>query len=97
MLETFNPTEAEEFLLKKMQPLLRHLQHRWDSIGILIGFNSSPQTFKISIHDESLNFVRRDQSTINLSNGLWDGSAPSSMMKIFDNEVLIGYHVPRIS
>jgi hypothetical protein len=97
VMETLEPTEAEDFLLKRMQPLLRHLQVRWDSIGILLGFNSSPQAFSIAIHDESLNFVRRDKKSINLSNGLWDGSAPSSMMQIMDNEVKIGYHVSRIS
>ena len=97
IMETFDPNEAEDFLLKRMQPLLRHLQSRWESMGILLGFNSSPQAFNISIHDESLNFVRRDKKSINLSNGLWDGSAPSNMMQIMDNEVKIGYHVSRIS
>ena len=97
MLEVLEPPEAEDFLLKQIQPLLRHLQSRWDSMGILLGFNSNPQTFKISIHDESLNFHRRDQGKINLSNGLWDGSAPSNMLQILENEVTIGYHVSRIS
>ena len=97
MLETFEPTEAEDFLLKKIQPLLRLLQNRWDSMGILLGFKSSPQAFKISVHDESLSFVRRDRGIINLSNSLWDGSAPSNMMQILENEVTLGYHVSRIS
>jgi len=97
MLEILEPTEAEDFLLKRIQPLLRHLQNRWDSMGILFGFSGSPKTFDISIHDESLNFLRRDRKSINLSNGLWDGSAPSSMMEILINEERIGYHVSRIS
>jgi hypothetical protein len=97
ILETLEPPDAEDFLLKRIQPLLRHLQNRWDSIGILLGFNSSPQTFKISVHDESLLFSRRDKNSINLSNGLWDGSAPSNMLQIQENGVTIGYHVSRIS
>ena len=97
ILETSEPKEAENFLLKRVQPLLRHLQNRWDSIGIVLGFNCSPKSFEISIHDESLNYLRGGKIPINISNGLWDGSAPSNMMQIYDNEVLIGYHVSRIS
>ena len=97
ILELLEPTEAEDFLLKRIQPLLRHLQNRWDSIGILLGFNNSSKAFDISIHDESLNFLRRDRTSINLSNGLWDGSAPSNMLEILENGEQIGYHVSRIS
>jgi len=97
MLEILEPPEAEDFLLKRIQPLLRHLQNRWDSIGILLGFTNSSKAFDISIHDESLNFLRRDRKNINLSNGLWDGSAPSNMLEILENGEQIGYHVSRIS
>jgi len=98
ILETSaDPKNAEDFLLKRVQPLLRHLQNRWDSIGIILGFNCTHKTFEISVHDESLNYLRGGKTPINISNGLWDGSAPSNMMQIYEDEVLIGYHVSRIS
>jgi len=97
IVEILEPTEAEDFLLKRIQPLLRHLQNRWDSVGIIFGFSSNPKAFDISVHDESLNFLRQDKKRINLSNGLWDGSAPSDMLEILEDGVPIGYHVSRIS
>jgi len=97
ILETSEPKDAENFLLKRVQPLLRHLQSHWDSIGIVLGFNCGPKSFEISVHDESLNYLRGGKTLINISNGLWDGSAPSNMMQIYDNVDLIGYHVSRIS
>jgi hypothetical protein len=97
ILEILEPQESEDFLLKKVQPLLRQLQRTWTSFGIILGFNSSPQTFKVGVQDETVYFVRNSKETVNLSNGLWDGSAPSNMYKIYNEGAHIGYHVARIS
>lgn len=94
---------AENFLLRRMQPLLRLIQSRWTNTGIVFAFTNPAAAFELTLQDESLLFHRRDRVVINLSNGLWDGSAPTNMRQIVSSgtvnkkEEIVGYHVSRIS
>jgi hypothetical protein len=106
LVETLPLNEAEDFLGSRVQPLLRRIQQRWTDIGIVFGFVNPPAAFELTVQDESLLFRRRDKSLVNLSNGLWDGSAPLNMRQVYaetlkteptHGQELIGYHVSRIS
>jgi hypothetical protein len=103
VLETLDVTDADDFLLKRIQLLLRHIQRNWTDIGIVLGFANPPQAFELTAQEEYVLFRRREEKKVNLSNGLWDGSAPQNMLQIMSDfqgssgEVLIGYHVSRIS
>jgi hypothetical protein len=106
VLETLDDAEAEDFLLRRIQPLLRKIQRTWTNAGIILGFANPAEAFELSPREESLLLRRRNGNKINISNGLWDGSAPHNMVQIMgetqntggvSGEGLIGYHVSRIS
>jgi hypothetical protein len=94
---------AEDFLLHHIQPLLRLIQNRWTNTGIVLAFTNPAAAFELTLKDEYLLFHRRDRLTVNLSNGLWDGSAPGNMRQIVttnnrnQKEEIVGYYVSRIS
>jgi hypothetical protein len=107
VLETLGDTEAEDFLLHRIQPLLRKIQRTWTDVGIVLGFASPTEAFELSLREENVLLRRRNGNKINLSNGLWNGSAPHNMARIMgetqsisggvSGEGLIGYHVSRIA
>jgi hypothetical protein len=105
-LETLDITEAEHFLSHRIQPLLRKIQRTWTNAGIVLGFATPVEAFELSPREESVLLRRFDKNKINISNSLWDGSAPNNMVQIMDETQniggvsgtkLIGYHVSRIS
>jgi hypothetical protein len=103
VLETIDVTDADDFLVKRIQPLLRYIQRNWTDIGIVLGFANPPGAFELTAQEEYVLFRRREGKKVNLSNGLWDGSAPQNMLQIMSEPQgssggdLIGYHVSRIS
>jgi hypothetical protein len=103
LIETMEAPEVEDFLVFRIQPLLRLIQNRWTDIGLVLAFTNPPQAFGLTVQEESLLFYRRDRVTVNLSNSLWDGSAPKNMRQIVtegakpQEEEIVGYHVSRIS
>jgi hypothetical protein len=98
-----NGESAEDFLSHRVQPLLRMVQNRWTNTGIVLAFTNPAAAFELTLQDEFLLFHRRDRITINLSNGLWDGSAPTNMRQIVTGDItnkkeeIVGYYVSRIS
>jgi hypothetical protein len=94
---------ADDFLLHRIQYLLRQIQQHWTNIGIVLTFTSPAAAFELTLENEELLFHRRDRIAINLSNGLWDGSAPANMRQIVTGdtvntkEEIVGYYVSRIS
>lgn len=46
VIETMAPPVAEDFLTRRVRPLLIHLQNRWTDCGIVFGFTSHPKTFE---------------------------------------------------
>jgi hypothetical protein len=104
IMETVKDSEtADNFLLHRVQYLLRQIQQQWTNVGIVLTFTSPAAAFELTLENEDLLFHRRDRITINLSNGLWDGSAPENMRQIVTGdtankkEEIVGYYVSRIS
>jgi hypothetical protein len=104
IMETTKDSEsADDFLSHRVQPLLRLIQRHWTDTGIVLTFTNPAAAFEVTLQDEFLLFHRRDRVTINLSNGLWDGSAPTNMRQIVTGdtpnkkEEIVGYYVSRIS
>lgn len=103
VMETMETQAAEEFLSHRIRPLLMTLQNRWNNCGIVFGFTSHTNAFKVTTLEEEVQFHRRDQKQIGLSEGLWDGSATLNMKRIVregdkpGTEIVVGYYVARIS
>jgi hypothetical protein len=103
IIETMEVQEAEDFLSRRIRPLLIDLQNRWVNFGIVFGFSAHSNSFKETPLEEDVLFHRRDQKNIRLSEGLWDGSATINMKRILhegeipESEIIIGYYVARIS
>lgn len=103
IIETMDKQEAEDFLSRRIRPLLIQLQNRWNNCGIVFGFSAHSNAFKETPLEEEVIFNRRDQMKIRLSDGIWDGSATINMKRIVregdkpESEVIVGYYVARIS
>jgi hypothetical protein len=103
MIETMDPQDAEDFLIRRIRPLLIHLQNHWSDCGVVFGFTSHPKTFEETGMEEEVKFRRRDQKQVRLSEGLWDGSATVNMKRVVREDdqsgerLIIGYYVARIS
>ncbi|MCK5230315.1 MAG: hypothetical protein KAR13_08620 [Desulfobulbaceae bacterium] len=103
IIETLPPQDAEEFLSRRIRPLLIDLQNRWTDCGVVFGFSSHEKAFEETSLEEEVLFRRRDRKTVRLSKGLWDGSSSLNMKSIVrewddrKKEVRVGYYVARIS
>ncbi len=103
VLETLLPVEADEFLVKRIRPLLLELQAHWTDFGIVFGFSSHEKAFTETVLEEEVLFRRHDRKEIRLSQGLWDGTATMNMQRVVceahksGKETKVGYYVPRIS
>ncbi len=103
VVETAPPQDAEEFLTRRIRPLLIALQYRWTDCGLVFGFSSHAKAFEETPLDEEVLFMRRDRKTVRLSKGLWDGSSALNMKRIVreadkpGEEITVGYYVARIS
>ena len=103
IIETMEPQDVEDFLSRRIRPMIIELQNRWSNCGIVFGFSAHSNTFKETSMEEEVLFHRRDQKQIRLSEGLWDGSATINMKRIVregdkpESEITIGYYVARIS
>lgn len=103
VLEISDPQEAEDFLTQRIRPLLVRLQSHWTDCGIVFGFSSHAKAFEETSLDEEVLFWRRDRKTVRLSKALWNGSSAVNMKRIVreadkpGEEIIVGYHVARIS
>lgn len=103
VIETMPLHEAEEFLTRRIRPLLIEMQSRWTDCGVVFGFSSHEKAFEEVSLAEEVHFHRRDKNTVHLSESLWDGSATMNMKRITredaetGKEVIVGYYVARIS
>lgn len=103
ILETMYPQQAEDFLCRRIRPLLINIQNRWTDCGVVFGFTAHPKTFEETTLEEEVLFRRRDRRQVRLSDGLWNGSAAVSMKRVVregdqpGTEVIVGYYVVRIS
>jgi len=103
IIETMGTREAEDFLSRRIRPLLIDLQNHWNNCGIIFGFSAHRNAFKETSFEEEVLFHRRDKKEIRLSEGLWDGSATVNMKRIVsegdnpEQEIIVGYYVARIS
>lgn len=103
ILETVEPQDAEDFLTRRIRPLLISLQSQWTDCGVVFGFSSHAKAFEETSFDEEVLFRRRDRKIVRLSRGLWDGSTALNMRRIVregnkpGEEIIVGYYVARIS
>lgn len=103
VIEIMEPQEANEFLTHRIRPIIINLQNCWTGCGIIFGFTSHPKAFEETSLEEEVIFRRRDRKAVQLSEGLWDGSATVNMKRIVregeqkSEEVIVGYYVARIS
>ena len=103
VLETLNPEEANDFLIRRIRPLLIDIQNRWTNTGVVFGFSTHPKAFEETSLNEEVLFKRRDKKNVRLSDGLWDGSATVNMKRVVfedaqaNSEKTVGYYVARIS
>ena len=104
VLETLSPAEAQEFLQKKIRPVIKIIQDVWTETGIVFGFAQGKQSFKeVPGSREEVLFLRSDNQEIRISEGLWDGTAELNMMQIVSSFIsesqrfVLGYYVKRIS
>lgn len=103
MIETLESPEAEDFLARRIWPLLIRLQSQWTDCGVVFGFSAHPKAFEETARDEAVRFRRRDRKEVQLSEGLWDGSATMNMRRVVRDgdkpgeEIIVGYYVARIS
>ena len=58
VVETMEPREAEDFLSRRIRPLLILLQNRWTDCGVVFGFTSHPNTFEETALKEEVLFRR---------------------------------------
>jgi len=103
IIETMEPAEAEDFLIKRIRPLLINIQNHWTDCGVVFGFSSHSKAFEETALDEAVLFRRCDRKVVRLSEGIWDGTGSLNMKRILSNgdqtgeEVIVGYYVARIS
>lgn len=103
VIETMPLNEAEEFLTRRIRPLLIEMQSHWTDCGVVFGFSSHEKAFEEVSLAEDVHFHRRDKKTVHLSESLWDGGATMNTKRITredtetGKEVTVGYYVARIS
>lgn len=111
-LELFSPEEAkastlpsEEFLRRRVMPLIEEFQYYWDQRGLVFGFGKPERSFQISESTEELVYIRQDRKAIRLAYALWNGGSAMNLARLVrqgksrqqSQLITIGYHVPRIS
>ncbi|MDR3555647.1 MAG: hypothetical protein P4L55_12895 [Syntrophobacteraceae bacterium] len=103
VVEIAAPQDAEDFLKRRIRPLLVSLQNRWTDCGVVFGFSSHAKAFEETTLEEEVLFRRRDREIVRLSKALWDGSGALDMKRIVreadkpGEEITVGYYVARIS
>lgn len=103
LIETLPPDEAEDFLTRRVRPLIIQIQNSWTDCGVLFGFSAHEKAFEETALEEEVLFRRRDRHIIRLSESLWDGSASLNMKRITreaddtEKNLTVGYYVARIS
>jgi hypothetical protein len=102
VMDTLPANEAQEFLSRKIRPLVKKLQSDWTNTGLVFGFSQGMQVFQESngIVEEVL-FRRNDGTNVRISTGLWNGTAEQNMhrieKRIEGQKVAAGYYVAHIS
>ena len=102
VLDMLPAKEAQEFLNRKIRPLVKKLQGEWTNTGLVFGFSQGMQVFQESngIVEEVL-FRRNDGTNVRISTGLWHGTAEQDMQRIEKRiegqTVIVGYYVKHIS
>ena len=104
VMETLSPDEAQNFLRKKVRPVIQNVQNIWTDTGIVFCFPQGGQSFRETHSSrEEVLFLRSDNQEIHVSEGLWDGTADQNMQRIeapfiTEKQMLpVGYYVRRIS
>ena len=102
LMDTLPADEAQEFLSKKIRPLIKKLGNEWTNTGIVFGFSQGAQVFRETNGlTEEVVFLRNDNSQVRISEALWDGTAALNMHRIEKKtdgqKITAGYYVARIS
>ncbi len=102
VLDTLSENEAQDFLSRKIKPLVKKLQNEWTNTGLVFGFSQGAQVFKETNGlEEEVLFLRKDNTQVRISEWLWGGTAAQNMHRIekrADNQkTTAGYYVAHIS
>jgi len=102
VMDSLPANEAQEFLSKKIRPLIRKLGNEWTNTGLVFGFSQGAQVFhETNGLTEEVVFLRKDNSQVRISEALWDGTAALNMHRVEKKgdgqKVTAGYYVARIS
>lgn len=96
VLRVLPPTDAEQFLQRRIQPLIQRFQRQRGDQGLVFGFNAAPQSFRLSPR-EQVEF-RVGSDWLRLSAMLWTPTADIVEVRRDDvDDLPRGYHVRRIS
>ncbi len=104
VLETLPLNETEDFLARRIRPLLLEVQNRWTgAYSVIFGFSSHERAFEETSLEEAVLFIRRDRKIVRLSEGLWGNSTTADMKRVAregekqGEAITVGYYVARIS
>ena len=102
VLDTLPAQDAQEFLSRKIRPLVKKLQGNWTNTGLVFGFSQGEQVFQESNGIvEEVFFLRKDNTQVRLSTCLWNGTAEQNMhrieKRIGGQKVTAGYYVAHLS
>jgi len=104
VLETLPLNETEDFLARRIRPLLLEVQNRWTgAYSLIFGFSSHERAFEETSLEEAVLFLRRDRKIVRLSEGLWGSSTTADMKRVTregdkqGEAITVGYYVARIS
>lgn len=102
-LEVLTSQDAERFLREPVKAFILQFQERWDQVGLVFGFGTSPSSFEVTSAEEEIIFRRRGGERVRLSYFMWDGSSTLNLTRLVRDgdqpgkQVTVGYHVLRIS
>jgi len=101
-LEVLSPSEAEDFLQRRVKALILEFQSRWDQRGLVFGFGCPSQRFRINAQEEVL-FSHPQGGAVRLSSSLWNGAVSQDLYRLSTKDAATnqlvpgGFHVRRLS
>ena len=100
VLDTLSEEEAQEFLMRKVNPLVKKIQSEWTTKGIVFGFTQFKAFEEICLPNEEVLF-KRTNFNLRISEWLWCGVRTQDLHRIekkVDNQkITAGYYVAHLS
>ena len=101
VLDSLSEREAQEFLMRKVKPLVKKIQQEWTNTGLVFGFSQGAQVFQETNGlEEEVLFLRNDNTSVRISEWLWGGTTAQNLHRIekkVNGQKIAGYYVAHIS